>query len=160
MTPVSQLGKLRQCMSMIWQAESLWQNPVWPMKQLETRTYRFTAGTQFCMKWMNINVGDSLVTSHGCECSSYSVQTVTNGNADSKESCEKATFNFFLQLQTTCVTLGKIQRIFWMHFTSQKVTTLKWCIKSKWECKPEWFIQRTPVTSKCRTWAFTYLVPK
>lgn len=144
MVPVSQLRKLRHVFQWFGSLNVCGRIQCDTQGQVEVRIYKFTAGIQLWIIWININVGESLVPSHDCECSSYSVQTMTNGNVDLEGSCEEPTFKFFLQLQITCVYAGENPlRLPNAFYPSQKVTTLKWCIKSKWECKPEWFTQRT-----------------
>lgn len=145
MVPISQLGKLRHVFQRFGSLKVCGRIQSDTRGRAEARTYRFTACIQFFMIWIHINVGDSLVPSHDCERSSYSGQTVTNGNVDSKESCEEATFNSFLSAvaNNLCYAGENPVHLPNAFYPSQKVTTLKWRIKSKREYKPEWFTQRT-----------------
>lgn len=99
------------------------------------------------MVLINVNKGgkggNSFVHSHDCECSSYSVWMMTNNNTDFKKSCERATINFFLQLQTTFFTLGKSSISPKCILPTTILTALKRCITSKEKWKAAGFTRRT-----------------
>lgn len=127
MVPIAQLGKLRHVFQWFGSLKVCGRIQSDTRGQAEARIYRFTACIQLFMIWIHINVGDSLVPSHDCERSSYSGQTVTNGNVDSKESREEATFNSFLSAvaNNLCYAGENPVHLPNAFYPSQKVTTLK-----------------------------------